>query len=90
MLPFILSSMSDDQVVCVRVAASWTLSQMIKNSIQVLNIGLILQDIIPTLVRGLYVTQQKIVYYSCLVSSNTMAVSNEICLLAHSSHLLIY
>lgn len=57
-----------NQNIYIRVAASWTLAQTIKQSIQVLDLDQVLGDIVYTVTEGLYAEQQKIVYNSCLVS----------------------
>lgn len=65
-MPVILSSMNDP-VIYIRTAASWTLAQIIRESIKVLKVDMVLHDMIPIIIEGLYAVQQKIVYNSCLV-----------------------
>lgn len=68
-LPTILSSMKESNSNLIRKAASWTLSRIIKESVQVLDVDTVLRDIVPIVIKGLYDTEQKIVYNSCLVSN---------------------
>lgn len=60
--------MTDTTNTYVPLAASRTLSLIIKQSIQVLDIPPVLDEIIPVISKGLYSQHQKIVYNSCLVS----------------------
>lgn len=66
MLPIVLSN-AQHTITPIRIAASWTLSRMILESIQILDVEETLRDIMPIICLNLYDENKKVIHNACLV-----------------------